>query len=250
MIHPAQSQAGGVVVEAAVAAEHPPVALGAPTAWTSLTLDTGCDTMLFDDSARLVWSPPALRYWPNELAGAAALGRWIGELFQGGLGAELSELIRRTAQTARPSAFECFVGRSLTRSILRHAGPARPHGPGALLVTRAVTAADSAAAFPPPGAELRRLANAPPSPLADLTPREIEVLGLIALGLSTEAIAARLFRSPKTIEAHRQSLGLKLDAHNRVELARIAIDAGLLATTPAKPQTPPGEPDHTQRAAS
>lgn len=249
MIQPAQTHAGGVV-EAVASTSHPPGALGAPAAWTSLTLDTGCDTMLFDGAARLVWSPPTLRYWPVELAGSGALGRWIGELFPGGLGAELSELIRRTGQTARPSAFECFVGRSLTRSILRQASAAEGHMAGALLVTRAVTASDSGAVFPPPGAELRRLANAPPSPLADLTPRETEVLGLIALGLSTEAIAERLFRSPKTIEAHRQSLGLKLGAHNRVELARIAIDAGLLAVTPAKPQAPPGAPEHGQRAAS
>lgn len=64
-------------------------------------------------------------------------------------------------------------------------------------------------------------------PLADLTEREMQVLRLIGLGLSTQEIADRLHRSKKTIEWHRVSLGSKLDVTNRVELARLALRAGL-----------------------
>jgi DNA-binding NarL/FixJ family response regulator len=59
-------------------------------------------------------------------------------------------------------------------------------------------------------------------PLAELTPREREVLGLIAEGRSNKAICARLFLSPKTIETHVNSIFLKLgllpapDDHRRV----------------------------------
>jgi PAS domain S-box-containing protein len=64
-------------------------------------------------------------------------------------------------------------------------------------------------------------------PLAHLTEREMQVLRLIGLGLSTQEIADRLHRSKKTIEWHRVSLGSKLDVTNRVELARLALRAGL-----------------------
>ena len=70
---------------------------------------------------------------------------------------------------------------------------------------------------------MRRL----PTSLNALTAREREVLGLIGQGLSLPEIARRLHRSPKTIESHRLTLGRKLKASNRVELARIAITAGL-----------------------
>ena len=59
-------------------------------------------------------------------------------------------------------------------------------------------------------------------PLAGLTPREREVLGLMAEGLSNKGICSRLFLSPKTVETHVNSIFLKLrlmpapDDHRRV----------------------------------
>ncbi len=64
-------------------------------------------------------------------------------------------------------------------------------------------------------------------PLSALTEREFEVLAFIGEGLTTAEIAQRLHRSVKTVEWHRRSLGSKLSATNRVELARVAIQAGL-----------------------
>jgi len=60
------------------------------------------------------------------------------------------------------------------------------------------------------------------NPLTELTPRESEVLGLVAEGLSNGAIASRLFVTERTVEAHVkqvfQKLGLavKPDSHRRV----------------------------------
>lgn len=61
-----------------------------------------------------------------------------------------------------------------------------------------------------------------------LTSREIEILKLIAEGLSNSETAEKLFISPKTVKAHRENIMKKLDLHNVVELVRCAIDNGLI----------------------
>ena len=76
-----------------------------------------------------------------------------------------------------------------------------------------------------------RLARAAPGDQlsADpLTPREAEVLKLIAEAYSTRQIADALVISPKTVENHRSRILHKLDMHDRVELTRYAIRRGLV----------------------
>ena len=62
----------------------------------------------------------------------------------------------------------------------------------------------------------------------NLTPREREVLKLIAEGYTSRDIATLLHRSRKTVEAHRGNLMKKLRVHDRVELVRYAIRKGLI----------------------
>jgi DNA-binding NarL/FixJ family response regulator len=67
------------------------------------------------------------------------------------------------------------------------------------------------------------------TPAADpLSPREREVVTLIAEGLTSEEIAQRLVLSPKTVERHRTNILGKLSLRNRVELTRYAIRRGLV----------------------
>ncbi len=61
-----------------------------------------------------------------------------------------------------------------------------------------------------------------------LTPREREVLKLIAESHSTKQIAAELVISDKTVERHRENILDKLGMHDRVELTRYAIRSGLI----------------------
>jgi DNA-binding NarL/FixJ family response regulator len=61
-----------------------------------------------------------------------------------------------------------------------------------------------------------------------LTPREQEILRLLAEGLSTKEIAEKLFISPKTVENHRSNIMSKLDLHTTVELVRYAAKYGLI----------------------
>ena len=63
---------------------------------------------------------------------------------------------------------------------------------------------------------------------ADLTPRQLEVLTLIAQGLSTRDIARRLKLSVKTVEAHRAQLMQRLRIHEVAGLVRYAIKRGLV----------------------
>jgi len=81
-----------------------------------------------------------------------------------------------------------------------------------------------------------------PDRLKILTAREIEVLTLLSQGLSVPVIAQRLYRSRKTIQTHRLALGRKLRVHNRVELARIAIECGLVSLRQHLPSVIPERP--------
>lgn len=80
--------------------------------------------------------------------------------------------------------------------------------------------------------EFRRMSNNPvdagrPEGTPALTERETEVLRLVAKGLSYKDIAARLFVSHRTVQNHVQNTLNKLQLHNRVELVRYAIRAGI-----------------------
>ena len=60
--------------------------------------------------------------------------------------------------------------------------------------------------------------------LDQLTKRELEILKLIAAGLTDKEIAERVFVSPFTVISHRKNLLSKLGLKNKVELARFAIE--------------------------
>ncbi len=73
---------------------------------------------------------------------------------------------------------------------------------------------------------------APPS-LDALTGREVEVLELVAGGLSNAEIAQRLHVSPATAKTHVARLLMKLDARDRAQLIVVAYESGLV--TPQRP---------------
>jgi DNA-binding NarL/FixJ family response regulator len=64
--------------------------------------------------------------------------------------------------------------------------------------------------------------------LARLTPREREVLGGIAAGETSRAIATRLGLSPRTVESYRESLARKLDIKTVAGLTRFAVESGMV----------------------
>jgi two-component system response regulator NreC len=74
------------------------------------------------------------------------------------------------------------------------------------------------AAEPPP-------ASGPPD---DLSPREVEVLRMIALGHTNAEIAEQLYLSIRTVESHRAHIQQKLLLSSRADLVRYALDHGFV----------------------
>lgn len=78
-------------------------------------------------------------------------------------------------------------------------------------------------------------------PYETLTPREREVLHLVAEGLTSGEIAVRLFISPRTAESHRANLMRKLGLRSRTDLVRFAFQRGIVPLE-ASTAPSPGEP--------
>jgi DNA-binding NarL/FixJ family response regulator len=72
-----------------------------------------------------------------------------------------------------------------------------------------------------------RAASREPTPLDDLTSRELEVLGLLADGLSQSEVATQLVVSPRTVGTHIQHILSKLDVHSRTQAVALALRNGL-----------------------
>lgn len=73
------------------------------------------------------------------------------------------------------------------------------------------------------------LPDAPEDDLERLTPREREVLQLVAEGQTNRQIASRLGLSPKTVDSHRTNLMRKLGLHDAQALTRFAVRRGLIS---------------------
>lgn len=180
--------------------------------------DTGCGVALVDPDRRVIECNA-------EFAALASTETSAGFEFDHGLSESAATPHRRAHAYVfsrnQPMAVDGFFGPRLSRTTYR---VAEVDGVPCVLVVVAPWSPDWS---PPEGVTLIDAEAGEGTALGVLTPREREVLAGIGRGLTTAEIAKELHRSTKTIEGHRVSLGIKLGVANRVQLARIAIRAGI-----------------------
>jgi two-component system, NarL family, response regulator NreC len=99
---------------------------------------------------------------------------------------------------------------------------------GELLTAIRLAAAGETYLNPRLGARLATEPRAPDGPPDDLSEREAEVLGLIALGNTNGEIGKQLYLSIRTVETHRAHIQQKLRLTSRAELVRYALEHDLV----------------------
>lgn len=155
-----------------------------------------------------------------------------------------TEVLRRFSKMLRKTRVLVFSGYQ-DPSLLRDLLEAGAHGfvsksaPLAELKKGIHVVANGGSYFGPEVADILREAMANPTSaikngMTGLTPREREILQLIAESNSTKEIASHLNISVKTAENHRTNLMKKLDLHDVASLTRYAIEYGIIAP-PSRP---------------
>ncbi len=145
----------------------------------------------------------------------------VGEHLAGGAGVEF---IKGAAERARAETFVLLMtgGFSAAADALKRC-----------TVLTAESGVDELLAAIAPGVDSRTKGSGPDSASAVgavasvLSPREREVLRLVADGMTTREIAAALFISARTVETHRRNIGTKLAINSVAGLTKYAIRAGI-----------------------
>lgn len=125
---------------------------------------------------------------------------------------ELSNAIRTIARGG------AYLYPGLARALIR-----------AYLVTPSTTIASSSSSAVRPRLEAKIKENTLSEALSVLTPRELEVLKLVAEGRTNQEIANLLVLSIKTVQAHRANVMDKLGLHDITHLVRFAIHHGIIS---------------------
>jgi DNA-binding CsgD family transcriptional regulator len=193
--------------------------------WAALTADANvCITLLSDDGVFLYANDVTVRLFGGP--DGQIVGRRMSDVMPIEVATERLEYVRGVMSSGKPVAVEGMMQGVLRRAVFRPLPPDDHGRRNVLCVCRMVTDIDKATTQD--GIPVVRAKHDDLGVLGALTTREMEILRLIGKGLSTADIAKQLHRSVKTIEWHRVSLGTKLGVTNRVELARIAIRAGVV----------------------
>lgn len=195
--------------------------------WEALTYDTDANVAIVDYDGRFRFCNEAIRR-SFGLAGIDVAGLTWHDVLPLNVADERLQYARRVLETRRPVALLGVLNGVYRCMVFRPLGSEESGQRVVLLVCHPVSGADHNSLWQVGrGYEVVKAESHDLGPLEVLTPTELKVLVLIGDGMTILEMAKELHRSDKTVERHRRSLGRKLGARNRVELAHIAIDSGL-----------------------
>ncbi len=209
--------------------------------WHALCSDSGASVVvcsrngeiLFANQAASRWLRFQMRRLGNSGPGISPPAH-IEQSYPAASCAECLAFIQRVCGTQESITYESIVQEIRYRVTMRPI-PAESGTTHALMTTRRIEPWERTETHIDASVTPVVVQEHDPGVLATLSTREVEVLILIGEGYSYAQIAERLHRSVRTIERHRDRLGQKLHATDRVQLARFAIRAGLSGLpTPAE----------------
>ncbi len=217
--------------------EAPPEFRDSPV-WNALVTEPLTGVCIMSIEGRVVWmNEQSARIWHGKFAQASEYaGRPMRELFPQEIVDENLALMKRVA-TGQRAILVRRIWRGWQTLVWMHSIPGEPAEAGSskpgevppriLMISRRVGGDALSDETLSSKVEVVEAEIADLGPLDALSERELEVLALLGQGLSVKEIASLLFRSAKTIENHRQSIGRKLKLDDRVKLSEIARRAGL-----------------------
>lgn len=185
-------------------------------------MDAGILAMLVDDASTILFANAA---WNKLLGVTETTGLAFADVFGKEIASERQQMSNRVIASGAPEVVLAMVGGVLLRTTLRRIELLAPDAPKGVLSTSCPVRE---------GMDLEPLGVAQHHDLGHLrglTEREIELLHHVGRGFSSEVAASLMHRSTRTVEWHRASLGEKLRCANRVELARVALAAGITAVS-------------------
>jgi DNA-binding CsgD family transcriptional regulator len=196
--------------------------------WSSLVEDASSAVEMITTGGQVVFANDySIWFHSKSNLRQPLVGRMLKEFLPEAIADERLKLIQEACLSGKPMAIEGMLRGRLVRTVYRPLPQRHGTGQCVLAVTRICTE-QASNRMGTSRMTVRKAKFHDHGDLGRLTARELEILKLIGIGLSTSEIAAKLGRSVKTIEWHRVALGEKMGITNRVELARIAIAAGIV----------------------
>lgn len=192
--------------------------------WDALVSDSDLGVCIVEDDGMLLYVNESIAKLYVDVPAEQAVGKKLQDLFPEPIYDEMISIMRGPGLE-----HDQVVRRSIWRGKQLSATYRRISEEGESPTRYLVTARHVKGEIAPSGeaGQVIRSRYADFGPLNVLSAREIEVLALLGQGLRINDIARLLHRSAKTIEGHRLAIGRKLGESDRIELARIAEQAGL-----------------------